>query len=114
MFVSKLFKCFYYSKSRKKTSTLLLYNDSIVTSPTYLFRSEQLCDVLLIAGGAPDECSEAEAAEVGGERCQLHAHRVVLAACSPYFRAMFAGEMVESRMNRVYIQVRDKSSILII
>ncbi|XP_049823490.1 kelch-like ECH-associated protein 1 isoform X2 [Aethina tumida] len=34
----------------------------------------------------------------------FHAHRVVLAAASPYFKAMFTGGLKESEMNRVKLQ----------
>lgn len=44
----------------------------------------QLCDVVLTVGNQ-----------------SVSAHRVVLAACSPYFRAMFTGELAESRQSHV-------------
>ena len=68
------------------------------------FSTDQLCDVVLVAGASPEECAEAEAAE-GGAGTEMHAHRVILAACCPYFRAMFAGEMAEAKQQRIYIQV---------
>ncbi|CAH1969230.1 unnamed protein product [Acanthoscelides obtectus] len=40
--------------------------------------------------------------EVGNEL--FHAHRVVLAAASPYFKAMFTGGLKETDMNRVKLQ----------
>lgn len=40
--------------------------------------------------------------EVGNEL--FHAHKVVLAAASPYFKAMFTGGLRESDMNRVKLQ----------
>ncbi len=48
-----------------------------------LREAEQLCDVIL---------------EVEGET--IPAHRVVLASLSAYFRAMFTGEMAESRKQK--------------
>ncbi|XP_062333311.1 kelch-like protein 2 [Osmerus eperlanus] len=49
-----------------------------------------LCDVTIVA-----------------EDVELAAHRVVLAAGSPYFHAMFTGEMAESRAKRVRIKEVD-------
>ncbi|KAG9479960.1 kelch-like protein 2 isoform X2 [Eleutherodactylus coqui] len=49
-----------------------------------------LCDVTIVA-----------------EDVEIAAHKVVLAACSPYFHAMFTGEMSESRAKRVRIKEVD-------
>ncbi|XP_056417211.1 kelch-like protein 2 isoform X3 [Hyla sarda] len=49
-----------------------------------------LCDVTIVA-----------------EDVEITAHKVVLAACSPYFHAMFTGEMSESRAKRVRIKEVD-------
>uniref|UniRef100_A0AAX7SWP0 Kelch like family member 2 n=1 Tax=Astatotilapia calliptera TaxID=8154 RepID=A0AAX7SWP0_ASTCA len=49
-----------------------------------------LCDVTIVA-----------------EDVEIAAHRVVLAAGSPYFHAMFTGEMAESRAKRVRIKEMD-------
>uniref|UniRef100_A0A8B9KX73 Kelch-like protein 3 n=1 Tax=Astyanax mexicanus TaxID=7994 RepID=A0A8B9KX73_ASTMX len=48
---------------------------------------KMLCDVLLVAG-----------------EVEIPAHKVVLASCSPYFCAMFTGEMSESKAPRVEIR----------
>lgn len=59
-----------------------------------LRKCELLCDVIL---------------EVDGER--VPAHRVVLASLSAYFRAMFTGELAESKQKLVVINGIDKSSL---
>lgn len=58
---------------------------------------KELCDVIL---------------EVGSKR--IYAHRVVLAACSPYFHAMFTGELQESRQTEVIIRDIDEHAMKIL
>lgn len=53
-----------------------------------LRQNKELCDVVLKVGSRV-----------------LYAHRVILASCSPYFKAMFTGKLVESR--QVEIPIRD-------
>ncbi|XP_069055369.1 kelch-like protein 3 isoform X3 [Pleurodeles waltl] len=48
---------------------------------------KMLCDVVIVA-----------------EDVEIDAHRVVLAACSPYFCAMFTGDMSESKAKKVEIK----------
>ncbi len=59
-----------------------------------LRESEQLCDVIL---------------KVGDE--EIPSHRVVLASLSAYFRAMFTGEMAESKKKLVPINGVDSTSL---
>lgn len=59
-----------------------------------LREGEQLCDVIL---------------EVEGER--IPAHRVVMASLSAYFRAMFTGEMAESKQRVITINGVDAKSL---
>lgn len=49
-----------------------------------LRKHRELCDVVLIVGTR-----------------RIFAHRVILSACSPYFHAMFTGELAESRQTEV-------------
>lgn len=62
-----------------------------------LRRCEELCDVVIKVGSKT-----------------IAAHRVVLAACSPYFRAMFTGEMAESRQNEITILDVDETAMEIL
>ncbi|TPP62738.1 Ring canal kelch protein [Fasciola gigantica] len=49
-----------------------------------LRKNHELCDVVLLVDGR-----------------EIYTHRVVLAACSAYFRAMFTGELAESRQTEI-------------
>ncbi|KAJ8393895.1 hypothetical protein AAFF_G00056240 [Aldrovandia affinis] len=55
---------------------------------------KMLCDVLLVA-----------------EEIEVPAHKVVLASCSPYFCAMFTGDMSESKAQRVEIRDVDGQTL---
>ncbi|XP_058853184.1 kelch-like protein 3 isoform X1 [Acipenser ruthenus] len=55
---------------------------------------KMLCDVTLVA-----------------EDVEIWAHRIVLAACSPYFCAMFTGDMSESKAKRVEIKDVDGQTL---
>uniref|UniRef100_A0A8C8DPP0 Kelch-like protein 20 n=1 Tax=Oryzias sinensis TaxID=183150 RepID=A0A8C8DPP0_9TELE len=54
----------------------------------------KLCDVVLVVGAK-----------------KIYAHRVILSACSPYFRAMFTGELAESRQTEVVIRDIDERAM---
>jgi kelch-like protein 20 len=56
-----------------------------------LRKHRELCDVVLIVG-----------------QKKIFAHRVILSACSPYFHAMFTGELAESRQTEVTIRDIDE------
>ncbi|XP_060271746.1 kelch-like protein 3 isoform X6 [Ovis aries] len=53
-----------------------------------------LCDVMIVA-----------------EDVEIEAHRVVLAACSPYFCAMFTGDMSESKAKKIEIKDVDGQTL---
>lgn len=57
-------------------------------------RSGKLCDVVLVAGGL-----------------RFSAHRVVLAATIPYFRAMFTADMAECQQKEVHLQELDGDTL---
>ena len=59
-----------------------------------LREQNQLCDVLLKAAGS-----------------EIPAHRVVLASSSPYFFAMFTGELSESRQTVVTMREIDSCAL---
>ncbi|XP_071493702.1 kelch-like protein 20 [Diadema antillarum] len=42
---------------------------------------------------------------------KIYAHRIILSACSPYFRAMFTGELAESRQTEVTIRDIDERAM---
>ena len=65
-------------------------------------RSDQLCDVVIRAASTiPLADAEVDSSSSNGK--PIAAHRLVLAACSPYFQAMFVSKMAE----------KDKSEVLI-
>ncbi|CAG0879760.1 unnamed protein product [Darwinula stevensoni] len=59
-----------------------------------LRKHRELCDVVLNVGTR-----------------KIFAHRVILSACSPYFRAMFTGELAESRQTEVTIHDVDEQAM---
>lgn len=64
---------------------------AILREMNALRKHRELCDVVLYVGSR-----------------KVFAHRVVLSACSPYFHAMFTGELVESRQTEVTIRDIDE------
>ena len=54
------------------------------------FSDALLCDVVLIA-----------------DEQEIHAHKLILSACSPYFYAMFTCELAESSSDRITLQEVD-------
>ena len=60
-------------------------------------KRQELCDVVLHVGSR-----------------KIFAHKVILAACSNYFRAMFTGELAESRQTEITIREVDESAMEIL
>ena len=59
-----------------------------------LRRSNELCDVCLRVGNS-----------------KIYAHKIVLCASSPYFRAMFTGELAESKQTEITIREIEDSAM---
>lgn len=62
-----------------------------------MFKDRALCDVTLIAGDTTIPC-----------------HRLVLATCSPYFRAMFTSEMRESKQDAIRLNDIDEQCLVLL
>ena len=60
----------------------------------YLRRTNELCDVFLNVGNS-----------------KIPAHKIILSASSPYFRAMFTGEIVESKQTDITIRDVDEQGM---
>ncbi|CAH1270235.1 KLHL24 [Branchiostoma lanceolatum] len=63
------------------------HSGDLLVTMDELRRRGELTDVTLCAGDQALSC-----------------HRVVLASCSPYFRAMFAGDLMESRAREIHLK----------
>nr|XP_039267693.1 kelch-like protein 28 [Styela clava] len=70
--------------SKSTTNLSSLHSVGVLCNLDDLRKHENLCDVSLCVGG-----------------CQLSAHKVVLSACSPYFKAMFTQDMAEKNQSYV-------------
>ena len=77
---------FVYTSDRHPRETLEMIN--------ILRRQRELCDVVIVVNEQ-----------------KIYAHRIILSACSPYFRAMFTGELAESRQTEVTIRDIDESAM---
>lgn len=77
---------FLQHKSERHPKTLLESLDG-------LRHTSDLCDVTITVGSR-----------------KINAHKVILSACSPYFKAMFTGEMAESRQQEVHIKDVDEKA----
>ena len=60
--------------------------------------------VLMIMNNHRKECSKLCDVELMVDGAKMYAHRSVLAACSPYFYAMFNGELIESKERVVHLK----------
>ena len=70
------------------------HSSRMLSKMALLRTRKQLCDVVLKVGGR-----------------EIHAHRVVLSACSSYFCAMFTNTMMESKQDSVTLTDLDENAV---
>ena len=83
-----------------ETASLMLrlqHAQSLLTALENLRKREELCDVVLKVADA-----------------EIKAHRVVLAAVSPYFNAMFTGDLVESKQEVIHLNSLDPLAVYMV
>uniref|UniRef100_A0A8C8J314 Kelch-like protein 3 n=1 Tax=Oncorhynchus tshawytscha TaxID=74940 RepID=A0A8C8J314_ONCTS len=77
---------------------MMIVENTVHQQPTFrifcVYSKKMLCDVLLVAGNI-----------------EVPAHKLVLASCSPYFCAMFTGDMSESKAQQVEIRDVDGQTL---
>ena len=84
------------SPSRPKLSKVSeRHPQRLLEQISQLRRSAELCDVCLVVGACR----------------KVYAHKLVLSAASPYFRAMFTGELAESRQTQITIRDIDEAAM---
>lgn len=70
---------------------------SVLENFASLRRQGELCDVTLLVGST-----------------RIHAHKIVLCASSPYFRAMFTSELAEAKQAEITIKDIDENAMEIL
>ncbi|XP_035686057.1 kelch-like protein 28 isoform X1 [Branchiostoma floridae] len=73
------------------------YSEQLLHGLNELRQRQELCDVVLRVG----------------ER-KFHVHRVVLASCSPYFKAMFTGNLCERDQDEVEFHCIDETAMMLL
>ena len=71
-----------------------LYPEQLLEGLHQLRQQEELCDVVLRVDGS-----------------RIHAHRVVLSSCSPYFKAMFTGSLCEREKEEIEMKSVDEAAL---
>ncbi|XP_077997906.1 kelch-like protein 28 [Glandiceps talaboti] len=71
-----------------------LYSEHLLHGLNELRQREELCDVVLRIGDS-----------------RIRAHRAVLASCSPYFKAMFTGNMCEREKEEIEMKSLDETAM---
>lgn len=81
----------------KLTKTSDRHPKSLLEQICSLRKSNELCDVVLNVGSS-----------------RINAHKIILSASSPYFRAMFTGELAESKQAEITIKDIDENAMEIL
>ena len=71
-----------------------LHSEQLLQGLNLLRQHHELCDVILRVGDV-----------------KIHAHKVVLASISPYFKAMFTGNLSEKENSEVEFQCIDETAL---
>lgn len=70
------------------------HSEQLLQGLQLLRQDHELCDIVLRVGDA-----------------KIHAHKVVLASISPYFKAMFTGNLSEKETSEVEFQCIDETAL---
>lgn len=70
------------------------HSEQLLQGLQLLRQDHELCDIVLRVGDA-----------------KIHAHKVVLASISPYFKAMFTGNLSEKETSEVEFQCVDEAAL---
>ena len=70
------------------------HSEQLLQGLQLLRQDHELCDIVLRVGDA-----------------KIHAHKVVLASISPYFKAMFTGNLSEKETSEVEFQCIDEAAL---
>lgn len=82
------------SNSNRMTYSLEKHPHHILETMNIMRAHRDLCDIMIHVGNRT-----------------IHAHKLVLASCSPYFRAMFTSEMIECKQTEIKIQDVDEDAL---
>jgi len=73
------------------------HSEQLLQGLQLLRQDHELCDIVLRVGDA-----------------KIHAHKVVLASISPYFKAMFTGNLSEKETSEVEFQCIDEAALQVV
>lgn len=97
--MTMLSSCFSFQMDQSSQSYMLanithLHSEQLLQGLNLLRQHHELCDIVLQVGDV-----------------KIHAHKVVLASISPYFKAMFTGNLSEKENSQVEFQCVDEAAL---